>query len=1331
MDKPSIYLSRAGDGSWNIDKLLDQSQSADLSFSGKISVNDGALTVKMPQGEWQLSAISGQVDFRDKPLMAVRMTARYADAPVKLSGKISRGKGTSLEVDAARFAIADLGPLVPAKWELKPVGGIITNGSMTLNIDQGELTYYGEGQMDDVAADVNELPVRHARGLVTFNEQSVHFFGITAEVYDQAVRLQGQITTITTTPVFDLTVAADSFDPTAVDPKIPVIGRVSFVANLSGTTAQPLLAGQVHLAEGVVTGYQLENATLGFTANQQKVTISQFSGDMFGGKVAAAGTIGLSDRAYQLSVQASQIDIATLPEVGSALSGRGDISLTLAGVDSLTAAAMTGSVKIAAGSAGGVPFSNMTGAFTKSGDNITVEYLSAQMEQGTIIAKGTINQGVLSLTAAGQKIPLAKLAAPVNGLVLTGDLDGEATVTGTLEDPCIDTRFTAYSGQAFYQPFTTATGRVTIDKREITLTAVKAQSGVTTHKVSGNIALNSGHELNLLIITRQARAENIAKLLMPDEKITGNVDNELTITGPADNFTATGKVKLTEGSFRGQLIAAAQGTYRRHEGVIELDTLMINSLNTTIMLTGTVGAAGELNLTAEAKDIDLAGLPFNYPYQVAGKINFAGKLTGTALSPEFSGQVTTSGLKLNKQDLEAVAGQVHVAGNQLDINEFQFSQKEGKFTFAGGINFASGKLYGSLKAAGGNVGSIMKILNMPTDGVDGQLDGQITLAGTEANPTIALTGTLTHGKLKNYSLDTMEVDIKLENKLVTINRFYAKQGEGILAISGTAALVGPLNLEIGGRGIEAGLLTAWFDSSFVTSGKLDFTAQVSGSSAMPHAAVSLAISGGGVANATFDSLYGLFVLDSNSIAVNQLLLIKGPYRASVYGSIPLAALNRQGWDTATANDQMDLKVRLDQANLSILPLLTKQVSWAAGATTGELTITGTLAQPMLYGGITVHNGTVKLAAFGDPIQKVGVDIQFEGDKINIKSFDGSMGSGSYRLTGTAALKGLNLEDYNILLVLDHLGINNKYFNGPLNGTLMLTTVGGIPSVSGKVTVEKTTANIPYIAEFTPSNLNIGLDVELDVGKKVRMYNSYLYDVFVDGQIKFAGTTRQPVITGQLNALHGTVNYLQTMFKIDDGRLDFTQFGSVIPVIKLEAETSLENTKITLDINGPVNAMDFRLTSEPAMSQQEIVSLLTLRSYQNKQTGPQLSRDNGIGRDEFVGLMNTGLQMRFMAEAEGILRGSLGLDDVRLVRGTPSYDLFGTSTWDSSNVDQNAYSMEFTKYVNERLQIGYSLGLDHNEHHMSFRYDLSRRFSITGTQDDQNKMRLGIETRIHF
>ena len=396
---------------------------------------------------------------------------------------------------------------------------------------------------------------------------------------------------------------------------------------------------------------------------------------------------------------------------------------------------------------------------------------------------------------------------------------------------------------------------------------------------------------------------------MPNEKITGNIDNEIRITGPFDDAVIEGKVKLTEGSYRGYLVSGAEGKYRRQGGKTVLSDFVIESLNARIKLGGSITADNNLDLDIAAKDVDIAKINVNYPYPVAGQANFTGKLTGTTVKPVFTSEISAQTLALNGKELQEINGQINLIGAQISVPAFSFRQKEGKYIFAGGFNAETGAMYGTLNAENGCMADLLTILNVPVKDFDGRLNGRIAVSGTIKKPSISLVGTLTGGKVKNYPLDTIEVDVALDNDVVTINKFYAKQGNGILAARGTAALQGPLNLEVGGRDIDAGLLTTWFDSSIDTRGTLNFAAQITGTSSMPHASVSLEIKGGGVANATFDSMFGLFVLENNSISVNQLMLVKGPYKASAYGRIPLAALSAKGRKTATAADEMDLRLR--------------------------------------------------------------------------------------------------------------------------------------------------------------------------------------------------------------------------------------------------------------------------------------------------------------------------------------------------------------------------------------------------------------------------------------
>ncbi|GBG58053.1 hypothetical protein SPFL3102_01773 [Sporomusaceae bacterium FL31] len=1326
---PHVTLTQAADGRWSIEELLESRNKGKSALNLQLSIVGGTANIKNLIGEWLLEDINGTIAVEQQLVTAIQVELTHAGASADIKGFWNSTRG-ALEIKAHNIQLANYQSLIPADRSIQLIGGTAVDAEVILSNTNSQITYAGEAKIENGALIVDDLPISNLQGIVAFTDSHLYLFN-QANVFNQPMNVRGQITTNTTKPVLNLVVSSTGFDLTALNHNFPIQGVTAFEATVTGATDNPSVNGQFKLQQAQFNGQSMMDIALDLSYQDKVLAINDLKGQFLHGQVIAKGLVIPETLQYNLHIQGSQLDSAMLENVLPGLSGYADLDVVASGGQDIANAVIYGTAAIQAGQVQGIGFSNLNTSFYKNGSNIVLDYVNIGLGSGVATASGAINGNDLNLAIQGNGLPLNRLAQLEPRLNLDGLADFKGTISGTTSQPKFQAEFTAVNGQAFYQPFTQATGKLTLFPERLVLQDVILVDGVTRHALNGWIGIDDNHLVNLNLVSRQARAENLVKLLAPGEKLTGNVDNDVVVTGSLNNIQAEGNILLTEGSFRGFLIARGAGHYQQHNGTTILKDFAINSLNTQVKIGGSIQSDNQMDLDIAAQAVDIARLHVTFPYPIAGQANFSGKLRGTPDYPIFNGELTADNLVFNSQQLQQVAGTLNVQGDQIDIPSFGFRQGDGKFIFAGGIDLASNEVYGNLTVENGQLAALLSVLNTPVKGVDGQLNGRITISGNTTRPNVELTGNLKKGNIKKYPLDNIELDISLSNNIVTVKNFTAQQGQGVLAVHGSADLNGPLQLEIGGRDIDAGLITNWFDSDVETKGKLNFAAQVSGTANDPNAAVSLEIVGGGVANATFDSLYGLLLLDQGSIHVNQLLLTKGTYRASAYGVIPVAALTSQGRQQGAIEDQMDLKVRLDEADLSIMPLLIKEVSWAVGRTQGELTIGGTLVQPTLNGNVSVKDGVVKLASLSDPIQKVDLDIRFDGDKIDLKTFEGFMGSGSYHLTGSAKLNGLAFRDYDFSLKMDNLGVNSKYFKGPLNGELTLTSGTRRPKLAGKLIVENATIDIPYIPEMTSESPNIALDVEVIAGKKVRLYNPYMYDIWAEGRVKFAGTTLRPDVSGRIDATRGTISYLRTPFKIKEASAEFTQFASFEPVIKLNAETRLSQTRVFIAANGPVSAMGLQLTSEPSMSQQEILSLLTLRSrYFDKQSGNADDRDSGLGRDELVALLDAGLQLRFISELESTFRDAFGLDEFRLVRDTLSGA--DNKSGNDSVRDREVYNIEFGKYLTDRFMLNYTMGVGHDdENGIGFRYDLTRSMSITGSYDKLNRHRIGVETRFKF
>lgn len=1326
---PEVNVRQDNTGRWNYDDFMQDTGKEQSEFAGKLIIQDGRLMVGINADEWQIDAVNGVVDFAMHPAAKIALTGLRQGAKLKAEGIVDTKK-INVTVYADELILENYQALYPENSSLHNLAGKLNEVVFTVQKKQDEVMLAGEAKLAGAAADIDTVSVQDMQGLVTFTTKNINFFNVTAKVYEQPIKVRGKVALDSTVPALDLTVSSQGFDLGVLNMDAALKGTVSGEARVMGLASNPVIDGSFSLPQGEIAGYKLTEAKTKLHAAGQQISFSEAEAKMLGGFITGNGIFDFATQSYKVTCEGKNTDSAMISEIAPYISGTGSFAVEISGQGSLKNAAFKGTIAMGSGEVKGVPFKDLAAGFWQKDGRISIDYLNVSAGGGSAALNGWIQAdgSSMSMNLAGEGLSPAILSNLQDELPLTGQFAFSGHLTGSYERPEVNGEFTAVNGEAFYQPFKKAEGAIHFVDNELLLEHVVLADGDARHEIQGKISLADRQEINLSVSSKKARAENLVKLFAPGEQLTGNVDNEVQLYGPLKNFNAKGHIVLTDGSYHGRLLAKGEGSYERLGGDIILQDFVLNSMSSAIYVSGRIEQGQALNLSVNAKNIDLARLEGNLPYPVSGIANFTGSLTGTIDLPEFAGELTAQRLLFNGKVISGVAGRISGEGKQINISQLDFTQENGKFHFSGGFDTASRGVWGQLDVESGQLEFLLAAFNLPAKDFTGRLNGTLNLNGTIDQPDAWLKGQLTEGQIKKYPLENIEVDLELVNNVLSINKFFAKQGKGILAATGTADLNGMLNLEVDGHDIDAGLLSVWINPKLDAKGQLNFTAQVRGTAKDPKAALSLDIAGGGVSTATFDSLYGLFEIDKKTIKVNQLFLTKGSYRASAYGAVPFVPFTDEGRAEATESDQINLTVKLDEANLSILPLLTKDVAWATGQTHGGLTITGNLRQPLVHGEFRVDDGVIKLAYLNEPIKKVGVDIQLEDNKIIVRSFEGSLGQGSYHLSGTADLKGFALKNYNMALQMDKVGISSKYFKGPVDGKLTLTEQNGRPLLAGNVAFDQDLVNIPILPEITQSDLDVDLNVDVSVGHKVHFYNPILYDFYATGKLNFAGSTKNPSPSGHIRALRGTVSYLTTPFRINQGRLEFAQITGFEPIIKLKAQAKLEQTVVDLSINGPISRLDMQLKSDPPMRQQEILSLLTLRSryFENQRNGTGQNY-SGLGREEAMSLLDAGLQMTFVSEIEGLFRSTFGLDEFQIRRGY--FDV------DANNMvnrqQKEGYTVEIGKYINDRLMVSQLMGLDHSEYKTSLRYDFSRRLSIIGSTDNQNNKYIGIETRFRF
>ena len=110
--------------------------------------------------------------------------------------------------------------------------------------------------------------------------------------------------------------------------------------------------------------------------------------------------------------------------------------------------------------------------------------------------------------------------------------------------------------------FPEAHGEIEMTDSVVSLTDYKLTMEQGYNLVNGYVDIGGAEPvLGLTVSTSGIRAEPLVAVAAPDVKLTGNIDNEISIMGPLSATSVEGSVLLTDGSAEGFLIDRISAAY--------------------------------------------------------------------------------------------------------------------------------------------------------------------------------------------------------------------------------------------------------------------------------------------------------------------------------------------------------------------------------------------------------------------------------------------------------------------------------------------------------------------------------------------------------------------------------------------------------------------------------------------------------------------------------------------------------------------------------------------------------------------------------------------------
>ncbi|WP_258869645.1 translocation/assembly module TamB domain-containing protein [Paracoccus thiocyanatus] len=405
----------------------------------------------------------------------------------------------------------------------------------------------------------------------------------------------------------------------------------------------------------------------------------------------------------------------------------------------------------------------------------------------------------------------------------------------------------------------------------------------------------------------------------------------------------------------------------------------------------------------------------------------------------------------------------------------------------------------------------------------------------------------------------------------------------------------------------------------------------------------------------------------------------------------------------------------------------------------DLRLNGRPGLESLSGRVALTGGRLAEPRFGLAVGSLNANADFNAGRIAVDIRGAVEAGGTVTVTGPIALVGdrqMNLDVRLADVVLRDPNLYESRVGGAVN---VSGPLGQGPLVSGRIDIGHTELRIPstglggakaipdiiHRSERPPQRQTRAkaglLEYPSDASRQAGMAappatppaNPARFDLLISapsqvfirgrgvdaelgGEIRLTGNARQPIPIGQFELIRGRVDLLGKRFDMTEGLIELQ--GSMIPVLRLVAETVQDDITTRIIIDGEAQDPDITFESSPEMPQEEVLSQLLF----------------GRGLDNI-----SALQAAQLASAVATLAGRGGEGIVGRLRASTGLDDLDLATDDDGNV-----SVRAGKYLSENLYTDVQVGGD-GKTKLNLNLDMSDTLTARGSVDSEGESTIGL------
>ncbi len=395
-----------------------------------------------------------------------------------------------------------------------------------------------------------------------------------------------------------------------------------------------------------------------------------------------------------------------------------------------------------------------------------------------------------------------------------------------------------------------------------------------------------------------------------------------------------------------------------------------------------------------------------------------------------------------------------------------------------------------------------------------------------------------------------------------------------------------------------------------------------------------------------------------------------------------------------------------------------------------VTLRGTVGSPEFDGSLALAQGRYESLEHGTILRDLALRAELAGDKVTLASLTANDGaSGELNGKGELAIDPAGDFPFDVEIQLDKFrALRRDDVTAITGGTIELSGDAQTPRIKGRFTTETVEVSLatqlpPDVvkldvievkdgvvqeapaAEKAAPPVNAELDIVVDMPKRVFVRGRGLDSEWA-GRIAVAGTTAEPVISGEVNLVRGQMSVVGKSFVLQDGKVTLPQSAGGEAMIDVSAVHKGKELEVTAHLTGPATEPSLELISVPEVPQDEIVSRVLFNKSASQLTGVEAAQLALALRD----LTGRGGG----TDVLGFARRALGVDVLRV-----------------DTTAEGKAAVEAGKYLTEDVYVGVKQGARPEESGVGVEVEVTPNITIESETSGEGTSKSGVRFQLDY